>query len=84
MEIALPTSDMKARVLWGVGNGDLWVEKSEAVLTACMDGILQSDPVEKSEKTTTAASPKKKRRKLKKRNSNPEGHFIFVSNHLTS
>ena len=83
MEITLPTTDIKARVLWGVGNGDLWVEKSETVLTACVDGILQSDPVEKSEKTREVASPKKKRRKLKK-NKSKEGHFIFVSNHLTS
>ena len=69
-----PPNNLACKVVWGVGKGDVWVERRADILKMVILGIRCSPPVVKVPKPK-AVSPKRKR-KLRKRPSNP-GRFSF-------
>lgn len=59
-------------VVWGVGKGDVWAERSEQVIHLVSLGIGESKPVVKEQKPK---GPPKKKRRLKKLPSNTVNHM---------
>ena len=69
---------LQCKVVWGVGKGDVWVERSEQVLKQVILGIRTSRPIVKEAKPKPTP---KRRRRLRKRPSNAgsTGRFSFDS-----
>ena len=64
---------VQSKVAWGVGKGDVWVERSEMVLKQVILGIRASRPIVKEAKPK--ASPKRRGRRFLRRRPSAQGHF---------